>query len=42
MKCELKKKHKIKTKGFNTIIEELKQRIPAKTLELKLYKSRVK
>ena len=34
-KCKLKKKCKIKVKGFNTVIEELKQRISAKTLELK-------
>ena len=42
MKCELKKKYKIKTKGFNNVIEELKQCISAKTLKLKRYKSRVK
>ena len=40
--CELKKKHKMKAKGFNTVIEELKQRISAKTLKLKRYKSRAK
>ena len=32
LKCELKKKYKIKAKSFNTAIEELKQRIYAKTL----------
>ena len=42
MKCELKKKYKIKAKGFNTVIEELKQRISAKTSKLKRYNSRVK
>ena len=41
MKCRLKKKHKIKAEGFNTVIEELKQRVSAKTLKLKHYKSRV-
>ena len=40
-KCELKKKYKIKAKGFNPVIEELKQHISAKT-KLKRYKSRVK
>ena len=40
LKCELKKKYKIKAKGFN--IEELKQRMSAKTLKLKRYKSRGK
>ena len=39
---ELKKKYKIKAKDFNSAIEELKQRISAKTLKLKRYKSRVK
>ena len=42
LKCELKNKYKIKVKGFNTVIEELKQRISDKTLKLKCYKSRVK
>ena len=42
LKCELKKKYKIKAKGFNTVIEELKQRMSAKTLKLKRYKSRGK
>ena len=42
LKCELKKKYKIKAKGFSTVIEELKQRISAKTLKLKRYKSRLK
>ena len=41
LKCELKKKYKIKAKGFKTVIEELKQHISAKTLKLKRYKSRV-
>ena len=31
LKCELKKKYKIKAKGFNTVIEELKQRTSAVT-----------
>ena len=35
LKCELKKKYKIKTKGFNTVIEEIKQRISANALKLK-------
>ena len=39
LKCELKNKNKIKVKVFNTVIEELKQRISAKTLKLKRYKS---
>ena len=39
---ELKKEYKIKAKDFNSAIEELKQRISAKTLKLKRYKSRVK
>ena len=38
----MKNKNKIRAKGFNTVIEELKQRISAKTLKLKGYKSRVK
>ena len=42
MKCELKNKYKIKAKGFNTVIEELQQRISAKALKLKRYKSRLK
>ena len=42
LKCELKKKYKIKVKGFNTVIEKLKQRISANALKLKRYKSRVK
>ena len=42
LKCELKKKYKIKPKGFNTVTEELKQCISTKTLKLKRYKSRVK
>ena len=42
LRCELKKKKKIKAKGFNTVIEELKQHISGKTLKLKRYKSRVK
>ena len=42
LKCELKNKCKIKPKGFNTVIEELKQRISAKILKLKRYKSRGK
>ena len=42
LKCELKKKYKIKAKGFNTVIDELKYRISAKTLKLKRYNSRVK
>ena len=41
LKCELKKKYKIKAKGFNTAIEDLKQHISAKALKLKRYKSRV-
>ena len=41
MKYEQKKKYKIKAKGFNTIMEELKQHISAKTLKLKRYKPRV-
>ena len=41
-KCELKKKYKIKPKGFNTVTEELKQCISTKTLKLKRYKSTVK
>ena len=42
LKGELKKKHKIK--GFITVTEELKQRISAKTSQLKLknHSSRVK
>ena len=39
LKCELTNKNKIKVKVFNTVIEELKQRISAKTLKLKRYKS---
>ena len=42
LKCQPKKKYKIKTKGFNTVIEELKQRISAQTLKLKRYKLRAK
>ena len=42
LKCELKKKFRIKGKGFSTVIEERKQRISAKTLKLKHYKLRVK
>ena len=42
MKCELKKEYKIKAKAFNTVIEERKQRISAKTLKLKRDKSAVK
>ena len=42
MKCQPKNKYKIKSKGFNTAIEELQQRISAKTLKLKRYKSRLK
>ena len=42
LKCELKKKYKIKAKGFNTVTEERKQRISAKALKLKRYKSRLK
>ena len=38
----LKKNIKIISKGFNNIIDELKQRISTKTLKLKRYKSRVK
>ena len=37
-----KKKKKIKAKGFKTVIEELKQRISAKTLKLKRFKLRIK
>ena len=40
LKCELKKKYKIKAECFNTVIDELKQRI-SKKLKLKCYKSRV-
>ena len=42
MKSKLKKKYKIKAKGFNTVKEELKQDVSAKTLNLKHCKSRVK
>ena len=42
LKCEVETKYKIKVKGLNTAIEELKDRISAKTLKLKRYKSRVK
>ena len=42
LKCELKKKYMIKAKGFNTVIEEIKQCISTKTLKLKRYKMRVK
>ena len=42
LKCELKKKCKIKVKSFNMSTEELKQHIPAKTLKLKRCNSRVK
>ena len=42
LKYELKKKYEIKTKGFNTVIEEFKQFISTKTLKLKRYKSKVK
>ena len=40
LKCKLKKKYKIKAKGLNTVLEELKQRISAKTSKLKRYKPR--
>ena len=39
LKCELTNKNKIKVKVFNTVIEELKQGISAKTLKLKRSKS---
>ena len=42
LKCEMKKKYKIKAKGFNTVIEGLKQCISGKALKLKHYKPRVK
>ena len=42
LKCCLKKKYKIKAEGFNTVIEELKQHISAKTLKLKCCELRVK
>ena len=42
LKCELNRKYKIKAKGFNSVIEELKQRISAKALKLKRDKLRVK
>ena len=42
LKCKLKKKYKIKAKGLNTVVEELKQRISAETLKSKCYKSRLK
>ena len=41
LKCCLKKKYKIKAEAF-TVIEELKQRISAKTLKLKCCELRVK
>ena len=41
LKYKLKKKYKIKAKGFNTVLEELKQRISAKTSKLKRYKPTV-
>ena len=41
LKCELKKKHKLKAKVFNSVIEERKQRISAKTLKFKRFKSKV-
>ena len=34
-KCELKKKYKINAKSFDTVIEELQQRISPKILKLK-------
>ena len=42
LKCGQKKKYKIKAEGLNTVIEELKKHISAKTLKLKCYESRVK
>ena len=42
LNCELKNKYKIRAKGFNTVIEELEQRISTWTIKLKRYKSRVK
>ena len=41
MKCELKKKCKIKAKGFSTVTEEIKQHI-SQIIKLKRWKSRVK
>ena len=35
LKCELKKRYKIKAKCFNTVTGEIKHRISAKTLKLK-------
>ena len=40
-KNELRRKYKIKAKGFKTVIEELKQRITEKAGKLKKYKARV-
>ena len=41
-KCEeLERKYNIKKKGIRTVIEELKQRVHAKTTRLKRYEERV-
>ena len=40
-KDELRRKYSIQAKGFKTVIEELKQRITAKSGKLKHYKTRV-